>query len=141
MPTQLPEELGSITTAVSERDALSTVPPAEKGRAKYSFWAEEKALTESKDAPFTWGSDHGTGTGSWLQGSSAAGGSGGDVMEVAERPAQQPRDLRWPGKCRPCASQVDGGEGCCILLTYLLARAHQQREMCAGNPVVRQSCL
>lgn len=71
MPTQLPEELGSITTAVSERDALSTVPPAEKGRAKYSFWAEEKALMESKDAPFTWGSDRGTGTGSWLQGSSA----------------------------------------------------------------------
>lgn len=136
MPTQLPEELGSITTAVSKRDALSTVPPAEKGRAKYSFWAEEKTLTESKDAPFTWGSDRGTGTGCWLQ-----GGSGGEVMEVAERPAQRPRDLRQPGRCRPCASQVDGGEGCRILLTYLLAQAHQQREMCAGNPVVRQSCL
>lgn len=151
MPAQLPEELGSITTAVSERCAASPV----------TGWERQSKMLILGRRKGTWGKPRctvGLGQGPrqrdewWLQGSSPMGGSGGEVMEMAERPArsqgavQRPRDPAkladvelasrwWMEEMAP-----DPGDSCPILLMDLLGGAHQWHGGYTGNPALDQSC-
>lgn len=146
MPAQLPEEVGSITTAVSERCAASPV----------TGWERQSKMLILGRGKGTWGKSRQTvGLGQrprqrdewWLQGSSPVEGSGGEVMEMAERPAWSQGAVQWPRDPAKLAgvdliSLVDGGDRSRSRRQLLYSAPGPSRW---GSPVARwlhwKSCL
>lgn len=139
-------QLRSIMIAVSERCAISTMPSLRKAEQNIHFGERKRNLQKAKmhcsSGAATKAQVQGGGCRARpLRGGWWRSGGGGRATCMEPGAAQWPRDLRQTGRCRSCAFQVDGGDGCHNLHMYLRNWVHQQHQIYTGNPVLDQSCL